>query len=149
MTFSQWNYIPFKMKKARIILGIIMFELIVGKTKRLLQFMHRILRKNRVLILMEYGMINVLRSDEMRAYLEIETIQAAVAGEKRALDKVLEYYSPFLEEQATIEVHQPDGSVKKESDEDLKQELIMALLEAIPNFQMPSEGETEEVDQQE
>lgn len=36
--------------------------------------------------------------------------------------------------------------MKKELDEDLKQELIMALMEAIPNFQMPSEDETEEVD---
>ena len=49
--------------------------LTVGKTKRLRQFMHQILRRNRVLILMEYGMINVLRSDKVKAHLEMEDVE--------------------------------------------------------------------------
>lgn len=72
-----------------------MSGLTVGKTKRLLQSMHRILRRNRVLILMEYGMINVLRSDKVKMHLEIETIQDTIAGENGSLEKVLEYCGPF------------------------------------------------------
>ena len=63
------------MKNVRIILEIIMSGLTVGKTKRLRQFMHQILRRNRVLILMEYGMINVLRSDKVKAHLEMEDVE--------------------------------------------------------------------------
>lgn len=71
--------------------------------------------------------------------LEVETIRAAVKGEKEALAKVLEYYTPYIEEQAMIEVRQPDGSIRKELDEDLKANLIVALLEAIPEFEFPEE----------
>lgn len=46
-----------------------------NQTKRLRQFMHQILRRNRVLILMEYGMINVLRSDKVKAHLEMEDVE--------------------------------------------------------------------------
>ena len=45
----------------------------------------------------------------------------AVAGEQWALGKVLEYYADYMEELATVEIGQPDGSVKKIVDEDLKQ----------------------------
>ena len=66
--------------------------------------------------------------------LDLNTIEAAVAGEKWALEQVLAYYADYIEELATVEVEQPDGSVKKVVDEDLKQQIGMKLLEEIPKF---------------
>ena len=66
--------------------------------------------------------------------LDIKTIEAAVAGEQWALGKVLEYYGDYIEELATVEIDQPDGSVKKIVDEDLKQQIGLKLLEEIPKF---------------
>lgn len=77
----------------------------------------------------------------MMESLDTEIIRAAVKGEKEALMKVLEYYGPYIDEQATIEVQQPDGSIRKELDEDLKESLIVALLEAIPQFELPEDEE--------
>lgn len=47
---------------------------------------------------------------------------------------MLAYYADYIEELATVEVEQPDGSVKKVVDEDLKQQIGMKLLEEIPKF---------------
>ena len=58
---------------------------------------------------------------EQECTLDVKTIEAAVAGEQWALGKVLEYYADYMEELATVEIGQPDGSVKKIVDEDLKQ----------------------------
>ena len=44
---------------------------------------------------------------------DYETIRAAVAGEKWAVEKVLECYADEIDQLATIEKEQPDGSVKK------------------------------------
>lgn len=52
--------------------------------------------------------------------LDTTTIQTAVAGEKWATEKVIEHYAPFI-----------DGLVV---DEDMKQHLILKLLEELPNF---------------
>ena len=52
--------------------------------------------------------------------LDTTTIPAAVAGEKWATEKVIEHYAPFI-----------DGLVV---DEDMKQHLILKLLEELPNF---------------
>ena len=71
---------------------------------------------------------------EQECTLAVKTIEAAVAGEKWALEKVLEYYGDYIEEMASLDEEQPDGSVKKYVDEDLKQEIILKLLEEIPNF---------------
>ena len=71
---------------------------------------------------------------EQECTLNLHTIEAAVAGETWALGKVLEYYADYMEELATVEVEQPDGSVKKVVDEDLKQQIGMKLLEEIPKF---------------
>ena len=71
--------------------------------------------------------------------LDVKTIEAAVAGEKRALEKVLSYYADYIEELATVEVEQPDGSVKKVVDEDLKQQIGLKLLEELPNFPLEEE----------
>lgn len=68
--------------------------------------------------------------------LTYEIIKAAVAGEKWATEKVIAHYDSYIEELATVKEKQPDGSVKTYVDEDLKQSIILKLLEEIPNFPM-------------
>ena len=70
---------------------------------------------------------------------DFETIRAAVAGEKWAVEKVLECFADEIDQLATIEKEQPDGSVKKEIDEDLRQALALKLIEAIPSFPLDKE----------
>ena len=62
------------------------------------------------------------RMAEQEMLLDSATIKAAVAGEKWATEKVIEHYAPMIDELAV--------------DEDMKQHLIMKLLEALPNFPM-------------
>lgn len=71
---------------------------------------------------------------EQECTMDLHIIEAVVAGEKWALEKVLAYYADYIEELATVEIEQPDGSVKKVVDEDLKQQIGLKLLEEIPNF---------------
>ena len=54
--------------------------------------------------------------------LDTATIRAAVAGELWAKQKVIEHYTPMIDELAV--------------DEDMKQHLILKLLEELPNFPM-------------
>lgn len=65
---------------------------------------------------------------------DMETIRAAVAGEKWAVAKVVESYSGELDRLATVEIQQPDGSKKREIDGDMRQQLALKLIEAIPRF---------------
>lgn len=67
---------------------------------------------------------------EQENLLDNATIQAAVAGEKWATEKVIAHYDPYMDEFATVELRQADGSRKKIVDQDMK------LLEALPNFPM-------------
>ena len=60
--------------------------------------------------------------DSQETLLDYATIKAAVAGEKWAKEKVIEHYTPMIDEMAV--------------DEDMKQHLIMKLLEELPNFPM-------------
>ena len=60
--------------------------------------------------------------DSQETLLDYTTIKAAVAGEKWAKDKVIEHYTPMIDELAV--------------DEDMKQHLIMKLLEKLPDFPM-------------
>ena len=62
---------------------------------------------------------------EQEMLLDTDTIRAAVAGEKWATEKVIEHYAPTIEKMAV--------------DEDMKQHLIMKLLEELPNFPMEQE----------
>ena len=57
---------------------------------------------------------------EHEMLLDTDTIKAAVAGEKWAKDKVIEHYTPTIDKLAV--------------DEDMKQYLILKLLEELPNF---------------
>ena len=43
---------------------------------------------------------------EQECTLDLNTIEAAVAGEKWALEKVLAYYADYIEELATVEIEQ-------------------------------------------
>ena len=63
-----------------------------------------------------------------------ETIKAAVAGEKWALEKVVDCFSGEIDELSTVTKQLPDCTTEKEIDEDLRQTLILKLLEAIPTF---------------
>lgn len=77
---------------------------------------------------------------------DYEIIRAAVAGEKWAVEKVLECYSGEIDKLATVKRKQPDGSMKKEIDEDMRQALVLKLIEAIPQFpldEMESEGNSD------
>ncbi len=60
--------------------------------------------------------------DGQEKLLDYETIKAAVAGEKWAKQKVIEHYTPMIDELAV--------------DEDMKQHLILKLLEELPSFPM-------------
>ena len=62
------------------------------------------------------------RMAEQEMLLDSATIKAAIAGEKWATEKVIEHYAPMIDELAV--------------DEDMKQHLIMKLMEALPNFPM-------------
>ena len=62
------------------------------------------------------------RMAEQEMLLDSATIKAAVAGEKWATEKVIQHYTPMIDVLAV--------------DEDMKQHLIMKLLEALPNFPM-------------
>ena len=60
--------------------------------------------------------------DSQETLLDYATIKAAVAGEKWAKQKVIEHYTPMIDELAV--------------DEDMKQHLILKLLEELPHFSM-------------
>lgn len=79
-----------------------------------------------------------MSEDEMLGY---ETIRAAVSGEEWAQEKVLERFRDEIDRNATIRVSLPDGSVREEIDEDLRQSIVLALLEAIPHFPLGEEPE--------
>ncbi len=70
---------------------------------------------------------------------EYDTIRAAVAGEKWAVEKVVACYADEIEQYATVEKRQPDGSIKREIDEDMRQALVLKLIEAIPQFPLEKE----------
>ena len=59
---------------------------------------------------------------DQETLLDAATIKAAVAGELWAEQKVIEHYTPMIDELAV--------------DEDMKQHLILKLLEELPNFPM-------------
>ena len=58
--------------------------------------------------------------------LDYDTITAAVNGDKKAVEVVLEYYSDYIDSLA-------------EGDEDIKQALSIKLLESIPEFKKEME----------
>ncbi|MDR2783126.1 MAG: helix-turn-helix domain-containing protein [Treponema sp.] len=67
--------------------------------------------------------------------LDVPTIRAAVAGEAWAVEKVIECYSGEIGRLCTTAKKQPDGSIKKVVDEDMRQSLILKLIESLPQFE--------------
>ena len=65
---------------------------------------------------------------------DYETIRAAVAGEKWAVEKVVACYQGEIDRQATVKMRQPAGTVKEVIDEDMRQYITMKLIEALPQF---------------
>ena len=87
--------------------------------------------------------------EEQQNSLTYEIIKAAVSGERWATEKVIAHYDSYIEELATVKEKQSDGSVRTFVDEDMKQSIILKLLEEIPNFPMEeaekvAEAETDE-----
>lgn len=58
--------------------------------------------------------------------LDYDTITAAVNGDKKAVEVVLEYYSDYIDSLS-------------EGDEDIRQALALKLLETIPEFKKEME----------
>ena len=58
---------------------------------------------------------------------EYETIRAAVAGEKWAVEKVVDCYKDEIDRLSTVAVRQPDGSTKQEINEDMRQSITCLL----------------------
>ena len=54
---------------------------------------------------------------------EYETLRAAVAGEKWAVEKVVDCYKDEIDRLSTVAVRQPDGSTKQEINEDMRQSI--------------------------
>ena len=63
-----------------------------------------------------------------------EDIRAAVAGEKWAVEKVVDCYKDEIDRLSTVAVRQPDGSTKQEINEDMRQSITKKLIEALPQF---------------
>lgn len=92
-------------------------------------------RKNRYRNRMEKekkGMGGILEEKQ----LSVETIQGAVAGEPDAVQKVIDHYSDYIDGLCTVEEPQKDGSTKKIIDEDMRQEIILKLIESLPEFEI-------------
>lgn len=68
--------------------------------------------------------------------LSVEVIQAAVAGEKVAVQKVVEYYADYIDELCTVDKTLEDGTTKKVVDEDMRQSVILKLIESLPDFKI-------------
>ena len=71
-----------------------------------------------------------------KALIDIDTIRAAVAGEAWAVEEVIEHYADEIERLCTVTKKLPNGRIKKVVDEDVRQTLILGLIEALPNFEM-------------
>lgn len=84
--------------------------------------------------------------DDQQNTLTYEIIKAAVAGEKWATEKIIAYYDDYMTELATVKERQPDGSVRCYVDEDMKQSIILNLLEKIPDFPLEEAERMEEAE---
>ncbi len=70
---------------------------------------------------------------EKQSMPDYETIRAAVAGEKWAVEKVVECYKDEIDRLSTVAVvRQPDGSTKQEINEDMRQSITKKLIGSNP-----------------
>ena len=71
---------------------------------------------------------------EEKDYPDDKTIRDAISGNQQAVEKLLSHYADVIDSYATVEVHNPDGTTRKHVDPDLRQHLVMKLLETLPTF---------------
>ena len=67
-------------------------------------------------------------------FLDNKTIHEAVSGDQQAIEKVLSYYADLIDLYSTVETRSKDGGTKRYVDPDLRQHIVMKLLEALPTF---------------
>lgn len=68
--------------------------------------------------------------------LSAETIEKAVAGDSGAIERVLEYYTSYIDSLCREVKTRPDGTKETVINEDMRQQVICKLLEELPNFKM-------------
>jgi len=71
--------------------------------------------------------------------LTYELIYAAVNGDKAALEKILEYYDSYMNTLATVEITDSEGNSRRYVDQDMKAEMQLKYLEAIPKCKVLNE----------
>ena len=69
-----------------------------------------------------------------RVFPDDKTIQDAISGNQQAVEKLLSHYADVIDSYATIKVQNKDGTTRQYVDPDLRQHLVMKLLEELPNF---------------
>ena len=67
-------------------------------------------------------------------HLSYETIMAAVAGDKKAIEEVVAAYEPYINALAMLEYRDEDGNRVKRFSPDAKQVLQQKLIEKIPDW---------------
>ena len=69
-----------------------------------------------------------------RVFPDDKTIRDAISGNQQAVESLLSHYADVIDSYATVEVHNQDGTTRQFVDSDLRQHLVMKLLEELPNF---------------
>ena len=72
--------------------------------------------------------------DKDNPLLDVATINAAVAGEAWAVEKVVEHYAGEINRLCTVEKKQPNGRIEKVVDEDMKQAITLKLIQSLSDF---------------
>lgn len=109
-------------KFGRYISGTMNYEIFSGPEKR---YQNRTVNEKK-------GKIGDMEEKQ----LSVETIQGAIAGKPDAVQKVIDHYSAYIDDLCTIEEQQRDGTMKKVLDEDMRQHVILKLIEALPEFDL-------------
>lgn len=65
-----------------------------------------------------------------------EDIQAAISGDISAIQRIIKHYGNYIATLATKTVYDEWGNSYRHLDEELKQELEIELIMAIPTFQI-------------
>ena len=68
--------------------------------------------------------------------LSEETIRKAISGDSGAIEQVLNYYDPYIENLCKEVKTRPDGTKETVVNGDMRQQVICKLLEELPNFKV-------------
>lgn len=77
------------------------------------------------------------RGNGTREALAISTIEAAVTGNKDAMEQIIQHYDSYITKLSSKEVCNKTCEAQTIVDEELKSRLIARLKDAIPQFQFP------------